>query len=121
MTRYAADALLVQRLESEELATQTEQNAEVGDDVEFAASVDDEIPTLSQLESQLVEEEDQPESTEMSKGDYTFRVGDAVWAKMKGLPAWPGKIEKSKKVTQLTLRCKTVRMIEMTTMPWIEL
>ena len=36
---------------------------------------------------------DQPESTEMSKGDYTFRVGDAVWAKMKGLPAWPGKIE----------------------------
>jgi PWWP domain len=29
----------------------------------------------------------------MSKGEYTFRVGDAVWAKMKGFAAWPGKIE----------------------------
>lgn len=54
---------------------------------------------------------DQPESTEMSKGEYTFRVGDAVWAKMKGFAAWPGKIEiptdgmkrpAMKKVTQLT-------------------
>lgn len=29
----------------------------------------------------------------MSKTEYTFRVGDAVWAKMKGFSAWPGKIE----------------------------
>ncbi len=32
-------------------------------------------------------------SAKMSKGEYTFRVGDAVWAKMKGFAAWPGKIE----------------------------
>jgi hypothetical protein len=29
----------------------------------------------------------------MTKTEYTFRVGDAVWAKMKGFAAWPGKIE----------------------------
>lgn len=25
--------------------------------------------------------------------EYTFRIGDPVWAKMKGHPAWPGKID----------------------------
>ncbi|TRY70634.1 hypothetical protein TCAL_17284 [Tigriopus californicus] len=30
----------------------------------------------------------------MSAGtEYTFRMGDAVWAKMKGFAAWPGKID----------------------------
>ena len=32
-------------------------------------------------------------STKMAKAEYTFRVGDGVWAKMKGFSAWPGKIE----------------------------
>jgi len=29
----------------------------------------------------------------MSKEEYSFRVGDAVWGKVKGYSAWPGKIE----------------------------
>jgi len=29
----------------------------------------------------------------MSKEEYQFRVGDAIWGKVKGYSAWPGKIE----------------------------
>lgn len=29
----------------------------------------------------------------MSKEEYSFRVGDAIWGKVKGYSAWPGKIE----------------------------
>jgi len=28
----------------------------------------------------------------MAKEEYTFKIGDPVWAKMKGFSAWPGKI-----------------------------
>lgn len=29
----------------------------------------------------------------MASKEYTFRIGDPVWAKMKGFSAWPGKID----------------------------